>query len=518
MSSLIRSHQYCTDCGSSDALAEYTDHTYCFSCQAYMGKERDFVEDKYTYEYIEYRGIRPETFSFYGVKAKVDGEGKPVAMAFPYENGALKIRNLERKDFYSLGSMAEASLFGMDKFGAGSAKAITITEGELDALSVFQIMGSKYPAVSIRSASSAGRDCSSAYEYLNSFERIYLAFDNDEPGERATAAVARLFDVNKIYHVKLTRYKDANEYLERGFGSEFSNAWWNSKRFLPRGVLSNYSEIEEVLKRENKGSVASYPFLGLQDMTYGVRNGEVVLITAQEGVGKTEVLRTIEHHLLKTTDDNIAIIHLEESDKRSVQGLIGLEVGAPVHFPDSPVSTSDQIEAYKRLTKQDGRLFIYSHFGSDDPDTILEIIRYLAAVCNCKFITLDHITMIVTGHEGDDERKKLDYISTRLATLTRELGFTLFLVSHVNDDGKTRGSRNISKVADLWLSLERDTDTGSKFTNLHIRKNRFTGRTGTGGILEFDSEAFRLNEVKLGEDIQFDPHVEKAPLLETQIP
>lgn len=507
MSQLLQSHQPCSDCGSSDALARYDDHTYCFSCSEYRSVERDFVEDKYTYEYIEHRGIKPETFSFYGVKAKVDASGKPVAMAFPYENGALKVRTLDRKDFYSLGSMAEASLFGMDKFGAGSAKAITITEGELDALSVFQIMGSKYPAVSVRSASSAGRDCSNAYDYLNSFERIYLAFDNDEPGERATAAVARLFDVNKIYHVKLTRYKDANEYLERAAGSEFSNAWWNSKRFLPRGVLSNYSEIEEVLKRETRASVASYPFLGIQNMTYGIRNGEVVLITAQEGVGKTEVLRTIEHHLLKTTDANIAIIHLEESEKRSVQGLVGLELGAPVHFPDSALSVQDQIDAYKKLTKQDGRLYVYSQFGSDDPDTILEIIRYLAAVCNCKYIALDHITMIVTGHEGDDERKKLDYISTRLATLTRELGFTLFLVSHVNDDGKTRGSRNISKVADLWIALERDTDGGSKFTNISIRKNRFTGRTGSGGTLEFDPEAFRLNEVKLQEDIEFNPEV-----------
>ena len=507
MSKLIRSHQPCSNCNSSDALSEYDDgHTYCFSCKKTTGGNHEFMETGFSFEYIDHRGITADTYQFYGVKTKVDSLGKPLTHGFPYGGGSYKVRTLHDKKIWSIGLTGPDTypLFGMDKFSAGSAKSITITEGEYDALSVFQLMGSKYPAVSVRSASSARRDCEGAREYLNSFERIYLCFDDDKPGRDATADVAKLFDPHKIYTVKLTRYKDANEYLVNEAVKEFVGAWWAAKQYMPEGVVADYGAVEDILRSSSAVSVSTYPFRSLQDASYGIRAGEVVLITAQEGVGKTEVLRTIEHHLLKTTEDNLAIIHLEEGEKRSVQGLVGLELALPVHLPDAGVSVEDQVLAFKALTKKDSRLHIYSHFGSNDPDNILDIIRYLATVCRCKYITLDHITMIVTGAQSDDERKTLDYLSTELARLTRELGFTLFLVSHVNDDGKTRGSRNISKIADLWLELTRDTDGGSLYTDLRIKKNRFSGRTGSVGTLQFDPTTYKLTEL---EQVTFDPGV-----------
>jgi len=107
--------------------------------------------------------------------------------------------------------------------------------------------------------------------------------------------------------------------------------------------------------------------------------------------------------------------------------------------------------------------------------------------------------MIVTGYEGDDERKKLDYLSTRLAMMTRELDFTLFLVSHVNDEGRTRGSRNIAKVADILIHLERDIEAPSErernLTRLMVRGNRPASMTGPAGTLQFNFKTFTLREV-----------------------
>jgi KaiC/GvpD/RAD55 family RecA-like ATPase len=117
---------------------------------------------------------------------------------------------------------------------------------------------------------------------------------------------------------------------------------------------------------------------------------------------------------------------------------------------------------------------------------------------------------LVTGFEGDDERKKLDYLSTRLAMLTRELDFTLFMVSHVNDDGKTRGSRNISKVADLIISLDRNIEAESfeerNKTRLTIRGNRYAGLSGPAGCLVFDPKSFTLSELKVTDEApSYDP-------------
>lgn len=481
-----------------------------------MYQENNNNNKTYTTQVLPWRGVTRDSFSFYGVTFSVDDEGKPFQISFPYvsNNGepASKVRRLDQKVFFSSGPMNDCSLFGQNVFSAASAKAITITEGEIDAISVFQMLGSKYPAVSVRSASSARKDCERAREYINSFEKIYICFDNDEPGQRALKEVSQLFDVNRVVHVKLDKFKDANEYLSSGNAEEFKRIWWNAKPYMPKGVVADYDSIETILREESGVSIASYPFTTLQNMTYGIRQGEVILLLAQEKVGKTEVMRAIEYHMLKNTDFNIGIIHLEEEEKRSVQGLIGYELHVPAHLPDSGLSVEDQINAYKSITKREGRLHFYSHFGSDDPNTILDIIRYLVSVCHCKFIFLDHITMLVTGFEDDDERKKLDFISTRLAMMTRELDFTLFMVSHVNDDGKTRGSRNISKIADLIISLDRDIEAASyeerNKTYLTVRGNRFAGLSGPAGVLNFDPSSFTLSElVEQSETKDFDPGV-----------
>ena len=437
-----------------------------------------------------------QTFEVY---TKVDAHGTPVAISFPYSKEASKVRSLTEKNFHSVGDMRNATLFGKDRFPGGSSRSITITEGELDALSVYQMLGSGYPVVSVRSASSAESDCKRERDYLNSFERIYLCLDNDQPGQEATAKVARLFDFNKVYHVKLSDYKDANAYLEAGKGDVFKRVWWNSKRFLPEGILSSFTEFDSIIDEEKQAPAATYPFKTMQELTYGIRTGEVILFTAQEGIGKTEIIRAIEHHLLKTTESNIGIIHLEEDKARNLKGLAGYELGQPCHLPDSQVSPGDVKDALRKLAGRDERIHIYNHFGSDDPDVILDTIRFLATSCDCKYIFLDHITMVVSGLGDDDERKALDYISTRLAMMVKELDFALFLVSHVNDEGKTRGSRNISKIADCWIHLDRDksapTEDQRNTTHLSFNKNRFGARTGPGGKLFFDLSTFMIREV-----------------------
>lgn len=522
-----KTHQPCPKCRSSDAATLFLDgRSRCFSCNEWdLYQLNDLIEmglpadglaqevrelpiisssNSFTYQYVSTRGITTATMEKYGALTKVAEDGTPIAIGFPYtqDGSAQKIRMLHTKQFYSVGEMRNATLFGKHLFPSGSARSITITEGEFDTLAAYQMLASGYPVVSVRSSSSAKQDCQREYEYLNSFERIYLALDADENGQKASQEIARLFDFNKIYHVKLDEtFKDANGYLTAGKAEVFKRTWWNSKRFVPEGVLSQLSEFDDIIDHsENKVGVP-FPFPTLQDKTYGIRTGETILFTAMEGIGKTEIIRAIEHHLLKTTDACIGIIHLEEGKERALKGLAGYELKAPVHLPDSNVSNTDIKHAIHTLVKHDERLHIYSHFGSSDPSVILDTIRFLVTSCNCKYIFLDHITMVVSGLGDDDERKALDYISTRLAMMVEELDFALIFVSHVNDEGRTRGSRNISKVAGTWIELSRDQQALSEeernTTYLTIKKNRFGAHTGPAGKLFFDFSTFMITEKSL---------------------
>src|ERR1700735_2814331 len=203
MTEIIEQHIPCPDCGSSDALCKYEDgHSYCFSCLTYTPPEgRD--DRVFTYEYLPHRGITSETFRFYDAKTKIDPEGRPLSIGFKYPNESYKVRRLnvpKTETFYSIGDIGKAGLYGRERFNGFGKKTITITEGELDALSLYQVLRS--PVVSVKSASTAGTDAGMERSWLNEYERIYLAFDGDEAGRRAAQAVAKLFDPNKIYDIR----------------------------------------------------------------------------------------------------------------------------------------------------------------------------------------------------------------------------------------------------------------------------------------------------------------------------
>lgn len=450
----------------------------------------------FTYEYLPWRGISKETMAVYDTKTKIDADGKPTSIVFPYIDSS-KTRKLETKDFYTTGDIGKAGLFGRDKFSAGAHKYVTITEGETDALSYYEVL--KGPVVSVQSSVTAVRDCTIDRAWLNSFERIYLAFDNDEHGRRALREISKLFDYNKLYHVQFTKRKDANEYLSAGEVDDLRRIWWNSKRYQPERIVSSLEDFRDILKEPPKWG-APYPFPTLTRMTYGIRTAEVVLITAQEGVGKTELMHAIEHKLLKEVDDaNVGAIYLEEPKKRHLQALAGIEIGEAVHLPDTSRSPAEVADAISRLVKKDERLNIYSHFGSDDPDSLIDTIRFLVSGRQCRFVLLDHITMAVSGLAGEDERRALDYLATRLEILVKELDFSLIVVSHVNDDGKTRGSRYISKVADMRIDITRDLTNAdphiSSIMHLMISKSRDIGKTGPAGSYIFDQNTRQYTEL-----------------------
>ena len=491
-------HIPCPVCPSSNAYCTYADgHGFCYSCTYFKPKDKDTLEDTYTYEFLGTRGIAKEVFQFFDTKTKIDSTGKPTSIGFPYPNGSYKIRKLDVKGFYTQGDIAKAGLFGRNKFAASSNKTVTITEGELDALSIYQVLRS--PVVSVHSAVTAGTDASLDRSWLNSFDKIVLAFDGDEAGREATSKVAKLFDYNKVYVVRFPGglRKDANDYLRAGERDELATLWTNAKRFLPDTIVSSFPEFDKIIREKPKSGVP-YPFPTLNFMTYGIRTGESVLITAQEGVGKTEVMHAIEHNLLVETDDPIGSIFLEEPKRRHLQAIAGIHLAKPAHLPDSGVTDQAVFQAVQDVVRVDERLHIYSHFGSDDPEVILDTIRFLVSARGCRYILLDHITMVVSGLGGKDERTSLDYLSTRLEMMVKELDFALIIVSHVNDDGFTRGSRNISKIADIRIDLFRNiTDPDPvvrRITRLVVSKNRFCGRTGPAGELLFDPATYTLTE------------------------
>lgn len=514
-----KTHLPCPDCGSSDALSVYDDGTHCFSCGKTRKTDGDYVTTetkvKGNFKVIGHykadadSNITSATAEFYNVTT----DGTDIYFNYANSKGELVAskKRTKDKDFIITGDWSDTEpLFGMHLFPAGG-KYATVHEGERDAEAGFQMTGSKWANVSIKGgAANALKDCKKAYEWLNSFENIIISFDSDEVGQKAARQVAELFGTKAKIIKHRKGHKDARDYLMHGDSHEFSQAWWNAEAFVPDGIINASTLFDEVMKPIEKAP-ALYPWDGLNKLTYGIRDAELVTITAGSGLGKSQVLREIVWHLLNKTDGNIGMFFLEEGRRRTGLGLMSMAANKPLHLPTTEVTDEEKKDAFEQ-TLGTGRVWLHDHFGSTDIDNIVSRVRYMAKALDCKYVFLDHITIVVSSQQNPDERKALDEVMTKLRMLVQETGISLFVVSHLKrPDGKgheegaatslaqLRGSGAIAQLSDMVIGLERNGQAADEeernTTKVRVLKNRFAGITGPACSLLYNHDTGRINEV-----------------------
>ena len=425
-----------------------------------------------------------------------------------------KVRDTANKKFWSEGSMSEAGLFGQNVF-TQKAKFITITEGEVDAMSAYQLMGSQWPVVSLKNgAASAVSNCKQSFEYLNQFGNIVLCFDNDKAGKKAANEVAEIFEPNKCKIMQLD-LKDANECLKVGMRSEdFIKTWWASKPFTPAGII-NLNDLGDSLYNEDYCETCLYPWSDLNKKTYGMRTGELVTFTSGAGMGKSSIMRELMHHLMMNTKDNIGVLAMEESVRNTAFNIMSVEANARLYIKEvRDKFTRDELKGFQAKTLDSGRFFAFDHFGSISNDEILGRVRYMAKALGTKWVILDHLSILVSGQEDNgDERKSIDVLMTKLRSLVEETGIGLILVSHLrrpsgdrgHEDGREvslshlRGSASIAHLSDSVIALERnqqaDDEQAANTTTIRILKNRYTGDTGISCYLHYDKETGRMTQI-----------------------
>ena len=545
--------QPCPLCPSSDAVGINEDGSAkCFSCGEFMPnyeqacngktmtqtetiqpKQPDNVSEG-NFIALTDRKISQATAQKFGVKAVQDLKGQVIKHFYPYYNGhelsATKCRNSVTKDFFVQGSYNDTGLFGQQLFKGG--KYVTITEGECDAMAAYELLGSKWAVVSIkRGAQGAVRDIKESLEFFDNFENVIVAFDNDKAGKDAAVKVARLFKPGKARILTLPNgFKDPNDMLKSNRHKDFVEAWWSAKVYTPSGVINVTEQRDKFHNREKKKSIP-YPYEGLNKKLYGLRQGELVTLTGGTGLGKSSVTRELEHHLIKNTTDNVGIIALEEDWRRTIDGILSIEANARLYVDQEreKFSKEELDKMFDILYDGDNknRVWVHSHFGTNDIDDIFTKLRFMIIGCDCKWVVVDHLHMLVSAvHEGD-ERRAIDSIMTRLRSLVEETGAGIILVSHLRRvDGNKghengievslshlRGSNSIGQLSDCVIALERnqqsDDPEEARTTRLRVLKSRYTGDVGMAARVVYDSETGRLSEIT-DSDIEFDDGLEEA--------
>jgi twinkle protein len=519
----------CPACGSRDNLARYSDgHGHCFGCDHYEPGDgstspnprkinRMFNALSGDYGPLEARGITEETCRKFGYMSGKDKDGKRVQIA-PYhdEDGNLVGQKLRYKDkeFSFLGSSKEAALFGQHLWSGGGRRVI-IAEGEIDALSISQMQGNKWPVVSIpNGAQGAKKSLAKHLEWLNTFDEVVLAFDMDEPGRDAAQACATLFPPGKAKIAHLPGdYKDPNEMLKAGEGDKLVQCLWNAKAYRPDGVVT----LGEIKDKLLKAVVMGLPWWSeaLTKLTYGRRFGELYAFGAGTGIGKTDWLTQQIVFDITELNQKVGLFFLEQMPEETGRRIAGKLAKRRFHVPDGSWTDEELVAAIDRL-EEGGKLFLYDSFGSTDWERIRETMRYLTHSEGVRIFYLDHLTALAAAEE--DERKALEIIMAELGGIVKELDVMIHIVSHLaTPEGKPheeggrvmirhfKGSRSIGFWCHYMFGLERDQQHEDEalrsITTFRVLKDRYTGQaTGQVIYLGYDVDEGRLFETELPEE------------------
>lgn len=527
----------CPKCPSSDALSVYLEEDgrysgHCYSCdtpfyrlnpetlepvetvqeQQYQPTVRTpgWVQENSTIRAIEDRGIRKDIAEYFGVRVGISpSTGEVEYHYYPiYKNGRLvayKRRDVAKKEFTVIGKGGTPDLFGQHLVGSGG-KLLIITEGELDALAATQIFkerGKNYRVVSLPNGANtkAVRD---NIEWIETFEHVFLAFDQDEPGSKAAREVAELITPGKCKIMSFSE-KDACDMLKAGKGPEFFNSVFAAQSFRPDGIVTVDDVLEEAMKPVEWG--LSWPWDTLTKATYGYRRGELYGFGAGSGCGKTEGFKEIIDHVINVHHLPVGVIFLEEPVTKTLKVLAGKKLNKRFHIPDGDW-TIDELKA--GISDLKGKVYLYNHFGSKDWDNIKSKIKYMVLSLGIKDIFLDHLTALVA--QENDEYKALNRIMEEMASLTQELDCTLFYISHLRKPGGTpheegghvaadqfKGSGAIVFWSNFLFGYERnqqaDDPNERNTTIFRVLKDRNTGlSTGLTFKLWYDHPTGRWRE------------------------
>lgn len=535
MESTVVGKTQCPECAiqgrdtSQDNLVLYENGgEHCFACgytkrgdgtqtntNVSTSVDKEKLRDVYQGDaiFLTDRNLRAETLEKYGVKVEVNSNGEQIKHHYPYydKTGALvgvKTRLVKDKKFFGTGyTKADNPLFGQHLFQKGR-RYVTVVEGELDALSAYEMLGSQYPVVSINNGASSVDNIKANLEWLDSFETVVLCFDNDEAGNEAVKKIAPILGPNKTKIVKLPDYKDASDYLANKQSKLFTTAWWEAKPYVVSGVAT-LDDMRQALSEYRDTELISLPesFGNLNEMLRGgIARGELTSIIAHTSIGKTTILNELIYHFAVNTDEKVGCFMVEDSLDETVRKVVSVHKGinlslvAPNELDVEDIM-NDAIEVgmgSKVQIHDDGG-------GSIEIEEMFSKIRYFIKGMGCTVILVDPLHTAIKNLSNENIEEVMD----RFIKLCKETKASIILSTHTRkpDDGShphkiseydVKGSGAIPQACHNNILFSRDKlaedDYERNSTRIRAPKMRRTGQTGEAGWTHFNGKTGRLEK------------------------
>lgn len=396
------------------------------------------------------RGITAEAMAAYRVGASKDGR----AVVFPhYRDGEMvnfKLRDhTDKKRMMTFGG-GEPCLWGWQAIDPNT-RSVVITEGEIDALSVWQC---GIPALSVFSGVSNLGWIESDLDRLDQFSDIVLCLDMDEAGQGAARKIAERLGLDRCRIASLPK-KDANECLLAGMQAEIQAAIRDARYIAPDELRSAGEFTDLVIECFYPTTDAPLGVMLPWVKAAGkiaIRPAELSIWTGINGHGKSQMLGQVVIHAM-SQGERICLASMELRPEKLLYRMLRQMCAA------REPRIAD-IKACMEWLRE--RAWIFNTVGTASATRILEVFAYARKRYGVTQFVIDSLTKC--GIEDDDYNAQKAFVD-RLCDFKMQHNCHVHLVAHSrkkqSEDaapGKMdiKGTGAISDLADNLFSVWRN--------------------------------------------------------------
>lgn len=248
-------------------------------------------------------------------------------------------------------------------------------------------------------------------------------------------------------------------------------------------------EMENQAKSAREGLDIPTGFRELDDVTNGLHPGQLVLIAARPGLGKSTLALDFARSAALKSNVPTVFFSLEMSATEISQRLIAAETSVPLTVIRKSKEMNN--EGWKRINSVQARIGQTPLYIDDSPNLTLSEIRAkcrrMKAQLGIKLVIIDYLQLMTSGKKVENRQQEVSEFSRSLKLLAKELGVPVVALSQLNRGSEQspdkkpqlsnlRESGSLEQDADIVLLLHRErfAEQGENRNDaeIHIAKHR----------------------------------------------
>jgi replicative DNA helicase len=227
-----------------------------------------------------------------------------------------------------------------------------------------------------------------------------------------------------------------------------------------RDILRNvYREIENTVEMKGAVTGAKTGFSALDRMLVQMGKGDLVIVGARPGMGKTSFALNIATNVAKFSKKAVAIFSLEMSGEQLVTRIISSEALVDSHaLRTGQLKPEDWDNIAGVVSSLSG-----SEIYIDDTSqiTTTEMKSKLRRLPNLGLVVIDYIGLMQSTSNSDNRAQQVGEISRNLKVMAKDFGVPIVCCAQLNRGTESRpGAGKRPTLADLRDSgsIEQDAD------------------------------------------------------------